>query len=165
MHVRVGKLLLPLLVLLILPLGACGFSPMYAARDGGIDPATALAQVEVAPPNNRLEQLVRNEFLRNIPPSRHGGGAYTLDINVTESQATLLGATGLTRQRLTALFTLKNKDDGKILFSGKSFADATYHYMGRQFSNERSKEAAQRVAAKELAEDIRTRLAAWFARR
>ena len=154
----------PLLpTLLALSLAACGFSPMYAARPGASNPATALAQMEVEPPASRLEQIVRNELLRTVPPSQQGGGAYLLELNVTASEASLLGASGLRRQRLTAIFALKDKNTSRVLLDGKSFADASYHYMGRQFSDERSKEAAQRVAARELAEDIRTRLAAWFA--
>ena len=163
MRIWVGNLLLPVLVITALPLAGCGFTPMYAAKQGS--PATALAQMEVAQPDNRLEQLVRNELLRNIPPSQQSGSAYLLDLSVNESTATLLSATGLTRQRLTAFFMLKDKNNGKILFNGKSFADATYNHLGQQFSDQYSKEAAQRVAAKELAEDIRTRLAAWFAQR
>ncbi len=144
-------------------LSGCGFSPMYASRPGASNPATALAQMEVEPPASRLEQIVRNELLRTVPPSRQGGGAYSLELNVTASEASLLSTSGLKRQRLIATFSLRDKASGKVLLDGRSFADATYYKRSRQFSDERSKEAAQRVAARELAEDIRTRLAAWFA--
>ncbi len=154
-----------LALLPVFALAACGFSPMYADRPGISDPATALAQVEVEQPENRMEQLVRNELLRTVPPAQQGGGVYRLSLDVTSSETTLLSATGLTRQRLAASFTLTNKSSGAVLLQGKSFADASYHDVGRQFSDARSKEAAQRAAARELAEDIRTRLAAWFARR
>ena len=155
---------LPILLMLTLLLAACGFSPMYAQRPDGANPALALAQVDVKPPASRLEQMVRNELLRNVPPAQQGAGAYQLNLTVTESEASLLGLGGVTRQRLIATFSLTEKEGGKILFQGKSFADATFHKLGRQFADERAKEAAQRTAAKILAEDIRTRLAAWFAR-
>ena len=155
---------LPTLLLLTLLLAACGFSPMYGEKPDGASPALALAQVDVKPPANRLEQMVRNELLRNVPPAQQGAGAYRLDLTVTESETSLLGAGGITRERLVATFSLTDEQNGRILFQGKSFADVTFHKLGRQFADERAKEAAQRTAAKILAEDIRTRLAAWFAR-
>ncbi len=152
----------PLVAALALPLAlaGCGFSPLYGGHAGA---TSSWEQVDVAPPSDRLNQLVYNELLRNRPPSSSGGRPYVLRVSVTEDEATLLNSR-LQRVRLKAGFALMERASGRVLLQGRTFGDASYETTRLHFADARAHEAAQRTAARLVAQDIRTRVQAFFAR-
>src|SRR6476659_7192752 len=57
-------------------LGGCGFQPLYGERQGSQPLTAALNGVSVDPPKNRIAQLIRNEFLIDVPPGQGGLSVY-----------------------------------------------------------------------------------------
>ncbi len=156
-----------LFVLLLVPLAGCGLSPMYAQRDDGGVGGAALGweQVDIAAPGNRVEQMVYQELLQNRPPAQQSrtSAAYELKLQVNESDDGML-RDRLSRRRLTVNYALVRRADGRVVLNGKTFADASYEQTRQHFADARAADAARRAAAKIVARDIRTRVAAFFAR-
>ena len=149
-------------VLVALLLSSCGLSPMYAER-ADVGGAAGWEQVDVAPPANRLEQLVFTELLRNRPPEKSGGRPYELSFTVQEDEAATLGSR-LWRVRLKADFSLKERASGKVLMRGRTFGDASYEKTRMHFADASARDAARKTAAKLIAEDMRRQVVAFFAR-
>ena len=126
----------------------------------------AVQQVEVELPEGRLGQLVRNEllFLMN---SRDEGALYTLDIKPSSSKTALfsntVGRVTSYSYNLTASWVLTSKATGEVLTSGRSQAAASYNRTDQPFANERAERDAEERAARVLAENIATRISAYFA--
>ncbi len=165
-----GKRIRPRLIVLALLtglLGACGFSPMYADRNG--TPVASAVAFDVAPAHDRATQLLRNELLRGIAPEEARRAPLLLDLSVTEDEAGILSSrqrgTIEKRYRMSAAFELRDKTTKKTLLRGKSFADAYYTITRQHFADINARMQAQRAAARQLADDLRTRIAAHFARR
>ena len=149
---------LPALVVLLalLPgLGACGFSPLYG--DGPRGGAEAqLTAMEIAPQTTRTGQLIRNAMLEGIAPARAGGGRYRLSFTAKES-------VGTKRLVLDVDYVLSDRQTGKVLTTGKTFADISYAETRQPVADIQAQKNAREAAARVVARDIRTRLAAWLA--
>ena len=162
---RTGRAL-ALLALLAVALSGCGFSPMYADGNGA---PTATATFDVSPATDRATQVLRNELLRGIPPEEARRAPRLLDVTVSEEETEVLSSrqrgTLEKRYRMTASFELRDRATRKPLLRGKSFADAYYTITRQHFADLNARMQAQRAAARQLADDLRTRIAAHFARR
>ena len=157
---------LALLAPLALALAGCGFSPMYADGDGAS--ATRAAIFDVSPAADRTTQVLRNELLRGIAPEEARRAPWLLDLAATEEETEVLtsrqrGALQK-RYRMSATFELRDKATKKPLLRGKSFADAYYTITRQHFADINARMQARRAAARQLADDLRTRIAAHFAR-
>ncbi len=53
-----------------LVLAGCGFQPLYGEREGTAPLTAALNGVAVDQQKTRVGQLIRNEFLADVPPVR-----------------------------------------------------------------------------------------------
>lgn len=146
-----------------LPLTGCGWRPLYGTS-GGV--SASLREVDVAAQTTRLGQLVRNAFLAGVPPAAEGQGRYLLAFTTREEEAkTVVASTSDARQyryRLLADFTLKDKKSGKVVLKGSTFADTSYLTTRLPLADRQAKEHAQQAAAQTLADDLRTRIAAWL---
>ena len=151
------------LLLTMLLLAGCGFSPMYAERAADGAALHGWEQVDVAPPADRLTQLVYNELLQNRPPAQRGNRPYVLTMKVAEEEADLLGDR-LQRIRVKAEFALMRRTDGRVLMQGRTYGDASYHTTRLHLADAQARAAAMKTAARLVAEDIRTRISAYFAR-
>lgn len=117
----------------------------------------------------RVNQYLRNELLFNL---RRGGDGlpsqYTLKVlvNKVESEvgveelADVPSAYNLT---LNASFVLSEAVSDKTLYTGRSFASASYDFSSQRFANLRAERNAEDRAAKVVAADIQARLAGYFA--
>ena len=148
-------------------LAGCGFSPMYADGDG--TPADSTAIFDVAPASDRATQILRNELLRGIAPEQARRAPWLLDVSVREEETAVLSSrargTLQKRYRMSASFELRDKTTRRPLLRGKSFADAYYTITRQHFADINARMQAQRAAARQLADDLRTRIAARLARR
>ncbi len=149
--------LLPLVVLLpLLPgMAGCGFSPLYGggAQRGA---EARLSTMEIAPQTTRTGQLIRNAMLEGIAPAQAGGGRYHLSFTAKES-------VGTKRLVLDVDYVLSDRRTGKVLTTGKTFADISYAETRQPVSDIQARKNAREAAARVVAHDIRTRLAAWLA--
>jgi LPS-assembly lipoprotein len=162
--VAVGALLL---------LAGCGFRPLYEDPEpvaGAASVGSELAAVEIAPIPDRVGQLVRNDLLYHMDASEGGGAAdYRLDVRLAESISELaVERTGFATRsnlRLAASYSLIDLGTGRRLVRGRSRAISSYNIVDASFSTLTAQNAARERAAARVAEEIRTRLAAYFAGR
>jgi len=145
-----------------------GFRPMYAATGDGHALGEKLAAVEFASIPGRIGQRIRNELVFEST----GGGvrqtsAYRLEVAITESlTSTLVQVSGESKSQiynLEAKFRLISLKDKKVALEGASHARAAFERFPSIFSNVRAREDAENRAAKTIATDLKTRLAAYLA--
>jgi LPS-assembly lipoprotein len=152
-------------------LAGCGFRPLYQGPEpaaGAVSVGTELAAVEIAPIPDRVGQLVRNDLLYHTRGREDGGAAdYRLDVRLIESISELaVESTGFATRsnlRLSAVYTLIDLGTGRRLVNGRSRAISSYNIVDASFSTLTAQNAARERAAARVAEDIRARLAAYFA--
>ena len=150
------------------PVGACGFRPLLY-RDDGDSVRSQLAAVRVTGLNNRLGQQLRVALEDNLDPTSSGEPVlYDLEIrlrNTNRALAIQLDNT-ITRYNLTltASFELKDKKVRKVVYGSRVRRVASYNVRRAPFATLTAKNDAERRAAKEIADDIRTLLALHFQR-
>ncbi len=164
----VGLLAILAVLLIITPfLGACGFRPLHADIDGTGPTSEKLAAIQIAPVPGRVGQQLRNELIFKAT----GGGLtpppeYRLNIAIRERvTSTLVERTGdALRQvyNLDAEFTLTRLSDKSVVLKGSSFARAGFERFESIFSNVRARYDAENRAAKSVAQDLKSRLAAFM---
>lgn len=159
--------ILPLLVLL----GACGFRPLYGTDGVSSGVAGQLASVAIPEPKNRVDQIIRNELLSTMRPAGTAEpDRYRLEItsSVTQDKSIEDSSDSRSAHRLTvrvmANFQLKDMNGGAVVYKGKTFSNVSYDDVGQSFSNLQAQTDAVERGAREVAIDIRTRVAAHFAR-
>jgi len=153
-----------------LVVAACGFEPVYGTRLDGSSTSRELASVAVVQQPTRLGQLIRNELLSTIAPAgQQEAQAYVLELLPQAAEEVLIRDfdTGVLRRsfRVEAGFRLSEPGGGGELYSGRSFAQASYDRTETPFADMRARIAAEERAAREVGADIATRLAAYFASR
>ena len=149
---------------------ACGFEPVYGTRLDGSSTSSELASVAVVQQPTRLGQLIRNELLSTIAPAgQQEAQAYVLELLPHAAEEVVIRDfdTGVLRRsfRVEAAFRLTEPGTGGELYSGRTFAQASYDRTGTPFADMRARIAAEERAAREVGADIATRLAAYFASR
>jgi len=154
-------------VVLLLP--ACGFRPLYGTS--GTDSASVsakLAGVAIPEQSTRAGQLIRNAMLSAISPAgTYAPTTYRFDMTPKGSEQNSVEAqnTDVLRvsYRLNVSFDLVSMSSGKSVYSGKTFSYVSYDRTGTPFANQQARINAEERAAQEVALDMRTRLAAYFA--
>ena len=152
--------------------GCTSVQPLYGSIDGKPNGVlTALRQVDVEVAKSRLSQVIRNELVFGL----YGGAGspdakpvYKLSVRVNDSNVPVgvekfvdLPAAYL--EQLNASFTLVETATQKTVLTGTSFANAAYDFSNQRFANVRAQRDAQNRAGTVIADDIRTKLAAYFA--
>ena len=155
-------------------LGGCsdgsGFRPMYASIDSNPKLQEKLASIEIAPIGGKTGQRLRNELLFQ----NNGGEAltnepvYKLTIVTVESVgATLVNTNGTSSSsvyNLDSKFTLTDIKSKKILLEGTSSARASFDRNRSVYSNVRASDDAANRAAKTMADELKSRIAAFLSR-
>jgi LPS-assembly lipoprotein len=153
-------------------LSACGnggFRPLYGTTASGAGMQERLAQIDYAPIPGRVGQRIRNELIfestgggNPLPPS------HRLEVVVKESVlSTLVTNEGEALGQIYAiqasfrLIDIKSKDK-KVVLQGTSHARAGYERFQSIYSNVRAREDAENRAARTVADDLKTRLAAYL---
>jgi LPS-assembly lipoprotein len=170
-----------LAVLALAGLTAGCFQPLYGTQSpigGKAGVSDKMSAVEVAPiaaPNGtRLARVgvnVRNELMYQLT----GGGAaaatnYRLNINLSSTNLSVIvdvttGRPDIQNYAIDAAYTLTDITNGKNVFTATTFSRVSYNIPGQQqrFAGERGMRDAEDRAAKVIAENIRSRLASYFA--
>lgn len=156
-------------VALALAPAACGFQPLYR-QGSGADSVPQMAAVEIAPAPDRATQIVRNHLLDRLSPrGQSAEPLYVLSLRVQEAQSAVLITREETVTRynlnLSASFALHDKRSGAVVHSGSATSLAAYNVLRADFANLVAEDDARARAAREVSEQIRTRLAIYFSRR
>jgi LPS-assembly lipoprotein len=152
---------------LLVALSGCGYEPLYAKTDKG-STGDDLASVNVLTVRDRAGQELHNYLRDEINPAGRPGAAarYELQIDLTESREALAIRTDETATRYnlnqTARFQLRDLETSRIVLTGTSRAAVSYNVLSNDFNNVVSENDARRRGARELADDIRLRLAAYL---
>ncbi len=147
-------------------LGACGFQPLYGKHAAGSAPGE-FAKIRVLPIKDRIGQILHNHLLTVLNPrGRPGNPQYLLETKIKESFSSLgvrkSGFATRANLRTTAEFILRGTDGGKHLFKGKSAITVSYNILDSEFATLSAKKDAQARAVREISEDMRVRLGAYF---
>ena len=169
---RFGKYLA---VGLLLPaLAGCGFQPLNSrtAADGGASTGTKgsldeLAAIRVAPLSDRAGQEMHNLLRDRLNPSgQPTAPKYELVVQLSESirEVALESDETATRADLsiTANYSLRRFDNQKLVSSGRSRSVSSYNILEKQFASTISEADARSRTLRDIADDIRIRLAAYF---
>jgi LPS-assembly lipoprotein len=162
--------------------GGC-FQPMYAEHPVAVGAAGnpgvvgKLRAVDVAaidtPAGSRIARVsvnVRNELIYDLTG---GGGGFSpthrLDVKLTATQLQVIVDINTARPDVNnygidSTYTLTELATGRVVVRGQTFARVSYNIPGQEqrFAGERGLRDAENRAAKEIAENIRTRLASFF---
>ena len=158
--------LLPLLFAIAGMLSACGFEPLYGTTAVGSNVAAELSAIKVDEQDNRLGQLIRNDLLSSFDTGQSQASRYRLQFTaIAGSQALIENDNEDTRRfsyRVNVNYRLIDEKTGNELSAGKTFSQVSYDRTTSDFSNVQAETNAMERAAKEIGNDIRTRLAAYF---
>jgi LPS-assembly lipoprotein len=150
-----------------LVLAGCTARPLYGARADGQGVAAVLAGVRVEEQKSRAGQIVRNNLLSAMGSG--GESRYLLRLMPDEGdqQISSVASQKLARHRykLSMKYELADAASGGVLVSGSSFSTVSYDTVEQPIADLKAAENARDRAGREVAEDIRLRLAAYFASR
>ena len=155
---------------LFLLLAACGFQPLYGERGGRDQALVEMASIAVGPIADRLGQIVRNELRDRLTPrgvpisplyrlavfvnTRREAVAFNDDESVTRFNFTL-----------NARYVLTEVASGQVIVSGSTRSVAAYNVVLSEFANLAAENDAKARAARDISEEIRTRLGVYFSQR
>lgn len=154
----------------VLLLTACGFTPLYGGGgEQGEGVQEKFQQVSIANIPDRQGQILRNDLVDRL---YHNGApaepVYELSVASIQQKSTALDITpdsSSTRSELRLLTTLKLKEisTGKILMSRELIAVASYDVLGNEYTTLVTQESVRDNALNDLAQQIETQLALYFA--
>jgi LPS-assembly lipoprotein len=109
--------------------------------------------------------MLRDRLNPGGPPAQP---LYVLDVQLKESieQLAIRKDETATRAnlRLSAEYKLRQRDTNEVVTSGLSLTTTTYNILNSQFATYTSEEDARKRALRELSDDIRIQLGAYFHR-
>ena len=160
-------------IALTLALAGC-FRPLYSPTASGERLQDVLAAIEVEKPSlpagqERIGHHLRSELIFDLDGSgQPRPKRYRLALDVAEtiqpvSVDTITGRADQAMLNGTANFSLKDVE-GRTVFAGTARANASYQRDQQRFASVRAARDADIRVARLLADDIKQRLAAHFAR-
>ncbi len=156
---RFAPPLLTAALALALPLGACGFRPLYAPTPTG-GPAIGSVIVDEAP--GKAGHALKMELDRLFDVERGAGAAQRLSLTVNESVAGLGFRVDESASRsdltLNASYVLYDPA-GNVLLRGTASSVASYNIPSSAYGEYAAQQDARERAAELLAERIRVELA------
>ena len=156
------------LVLCFVLLSACGFRPLYAPASDDRSPVADLAAVTVERIDDRPGQELRNQLVDLLNPGRlQAPPRYRLEVKLEEELNELAversGFATRANLRVEATYTLYPAGGTAPLVRNQSRVVSSYNIGDARFSTLTANEAARSRALRQIAYDIRARLATYFA--
>jgi LPS-assembly lipoprotein len=149
--------------------GSSGFQPLYGPGLTGEATRTKLAAVDYAPIPGRVGQRIRNDLVFD----RSAAGDVTpakkrVEIKLTEALITTLAdakgdSAGQTYQ-VEAVYKIVDVASQKVETEGRSVARANFERFESIYANVRGREDAENRAARQIASDVKTRVAVHLSR-
>jgi LPS-assembly lipoprotein len=150
------------LTVLVLLAGCSGVS--IGALDSRV--GTEISSVAVIDTGGRAGQLYNRELRRALYVDGETSPAYNLTTTISVSSSSTLSVRGVTstfkKMTMTAVFTMKKRDDGEVLLSDQITADATLGTVSSLFGQDQSEAHARDRMAKLLAQRVVQQLQIYF---
>lgn len=162
-------LIISVLALLIMPLAACGFSPLYRTANYQ-EVANVLKNIKISNIPNRDGQILRNYLIdsfytKGIPSSNP---KYRLDIYGLQETVTALGiqkdATA-TRSQMRIQVNVKLVDpnaDNKILLERQLRSVSSFNILDSQYATRVSQQNVKERSLRDLSEQITREISLYF---
>jgi LPS-assembly lipoprotein len=151
--------------------GDSGFRPLYAPGASGETASEKLKDVDFALIPGRVGQRIRNDLIFESTGGGHAKGTppqFRLEVVLRESVLSTLvdikGQVAGSVYAVEASFRLIDAKAKKVVFQGTSHARAPFERFESIYSNVRAREDAENRAARTIADDLKTRLAAYLSR-
>ncbi len=161
---RRPALRLGLVAALPLLLGACGFRPLYGGA--GEEVARELAAIAVETPETRLGWLFGERLRAELAPGGPAPARYRLSVELRSRKQPLAIQLddSITRFELalSARYVLRDASGQEVLHQGTLRRVASFNVVVSPFATLVAEQDAERRAAAELAQAIRTQLALYF---
>ncbi|TVQ31638.1 MAG: hypothetical protein EA356_14020 [Geminicoccaceae bacterium] len=154
----------------LLPLGACGFRPVYGRRDDAGGLAEELRAIRLPDAGSVVGYELRRALLAELNPAgtptlERYRLAYTISRS-TEALAVQVDAVVTRRDRtIGAVYALHDLEEGRVVYRGQARRTASFNIRGEPFADRIAEDDADRRAARELAVAMRQQLVAFFERR
>ena len=147
-------------------LGGCGFQPLYG-KSFNVYAPVEFAAIKVKPIRDRIGQQLHNHLLSLLQPGgRLKKPRYVLAATVSESISSLGVRKNAfaTRANLTlrVKYQLSPISGGETILSGNEAIIVSYNILDSDFATLMAEKDARARAVRELAQAIRTHLAAQF---
>jgi LPS-assembly lipoprotein len=156
---------------LLLAVSACGFKPLYGENPRNDNWASTdyLAQVRILPLEDRTGQIMHNLLRDRLnPKGQPGDPGYYLVVFVQErdEDMAIQRDETATRVNLRVLseFRLLNQDRSEVLFQSQAVSYNSYNVLDSELATMTSQEAALERSLIEVADNIKSQLAAFFSR-
>jgi LPS-assembly lipoprotein len=152
-----------LLPLLLLPLAACGFRPLYAEREETSN-EPALASIKVLPIKDRIGQMLemslRESFNpRGLPVDQR----YTLSVTLAVSRFDLgiQRDASATRGRVDVYANLELRDSqsGKAIYNSRAQSTSSFNILDDAYAAQVAEDDARARTVRDLSDEIRARMA------
>ena len=152
----------PVALVLLASLGACGLEPMYAGGGSGAV-AQGLAAIDVPPIEGKAGWLVRNALQERLAQSGSTTAPrYRLDVLLDdnlEGLGLLTGETiGRERRTLRARYQLVDLSTGRIVVDATAGSDAGIDVVSSEFATIAAEQTALENLSREVADRIVTRV-------
>ena len=153
---------------LVLLLAGCGFQPLYGQRQDATA-AERLAAIRIEPLPDRSGQILYNHLSNGLTPlGRPSSPDYVLGVDLQEDAEELAFRSDETATRvnltLTASFALTPAAGKDPVFQGVSRTTTAYNILASPYATLASEADARDRALRDIAREIRTRLAAFLTR-
>jgi len=156
-----------LAVVLAVLLAGCGFRPLYGTSGTDKQVAALLAQIRIETIADRTGQKLRNFLLDRInPDGQPARPLYHLNVEVSVSRTDL----GIQRDetatrallRITANYFLRDRERKTVLVQGSTQSTNSFNIVASDFATLSGETDAIERAAREVSDDIKTRLALYL---
>ena len=150
----------------IVALTGCGYRPLYGSTSDSRGVVEALATVSIPEADSRLGQLIRNDLLSAMRPAGTAGeNRYTLSISPVQSRSPIIDRSlpNTTRSSVKVTVDFQLIEGSQTVYSGKTFSQVSFDVVREPFADNQAEINATERAAHEIGNDIKTRLAAYFA--
>ena len=160
------------LLLGLLPLAGCGYRPLYGTANDSRGVVASMAAVSIPEAEDRLTQIIRNDLLSTMRPAGTAAeDRYTLLLKTQFTKTDVidkplrppLPVTTRQSARVTVTYELTGQGSDGPLTSGRTFSYVSFDVVRQPFADMQAETNAIERAAHEVSQDIRTRLAAYFA--
>lgn len=152
----------------LLFLAGCSYRPLYGTTTDSHGVVDSLAAVSIPEAETRLGQLIRNDLLSTMRPAGTvSDDRYVLSITPSQSKSRVIDRSlpNATRSSVKVTVEFKLNEGSETVYSGKTFSNVSFDVVREPFADNQAEINATERAAHEVSNDIRTRLAAYFAGR
>lgn len=154
----------------MLPLGACGFRPLYGDNGTTASTVNRLADVDVIAPETVLGRSLKYSLLDSLSSDGNSPTSATYKLTLSPSSyrqdVAIQQDAAVTRANfvLVVPFILTSVADGKTVFKSTARARSSYNRVDSEFANLSAAQDAEKRTAETVAKDIKQQISVFFDR-